>query len=202
MRRSKPVISALFLSLGSNLTLFMRSALRSRTALVAENLFLREQLAFYREHKARPRPLTDAARLSLVFWSRLFEWKDALVIVKQETLIGWHRKGFKLFWRWKSRPGRPPLPGEIRELIARMARENPTWGQVRVAAELSLSLASKSHLALSGSTGRMNGMIAAGEELPPNTGRRSCAIMRMPWSRVISWLRSRPGSSFFAFSSS
>lgn len=140
MRRSKPVISALFLSLGSNLTLFMRSALRSRTALVAENLFLRKQLAFYREHKARPRPLTDAARLSLVFWSRLFEWKDALVIVKPETLIGWHRKGFKLFWRWKSRPGRPPLPREIRELIARMARENPTWGQVRVAAELSLKL--------------------------------------------------------------
>src|ERR1019366_7838882 len=122
MRRSKPVISALFLSLGSNLTLFMRSALRSRTALVAENLFLRKQLAFYREHKARPRPLTDAARLSLVFWSRLFEWKDALVIVKPETLIGWHRKGFKLFWRWKSRPGRPPLPREIRELIARRVK--------------------------------------------------------------------------------
>jgi putative transposase len=140
MRRSKPVISALFLSLSSDLTLFMRSALRSRTALVAENLFLRKQLAFCREHKARPRPLTDAARLSLVFWSRLFEWKDALVIVKPETLIGWHRKGFKLFWRWKSRPGRPPLPREIRELIARMARENPTWGQVRVAAELSLKL--------------------------------------------------------------
>src|ERR1035437_10722576 len=140
MRRSKPVISALFLSLGSNLTLFMRSALLFRTALVAENLFLRKQLAFYREHKARPRPLTDAARLSLVFWSRMFEWKDALVIVKPETLIGWHRKGFKLFWRWKSRPGRPALPKNIRELIVRMARENQTWGQARVADELSLKL--------------------------------------------------------------
>jgi putative transposase len=107
---------------------------------MAENLFLRKQLAFYREHKIIPRPLTDAARLSLVFWSRLLEWKDALMIVKPETLIGWHRKGFKLFWRWKSRPGRPPLPREIRALIVRMARENPMWGQARVAAELSFKL--------------------------------------------------------------
>jgi putative transposase len=86
------------------------------------------------------RRLTDAARLTLVLWSRWFSWKDALVIVKPETLIGWHRKCFKLFWRWKSRPGRPRLPREIRQLIVRMARENPTWGQARVADELSLKL--------------------------------------------------------------
>ena len=107
---------------------------------MAENLFLRKQLAFYGEHKIRPRPLTDAARLSLVLWSRIFDWRNALMIVKPETLMGWHRKGFRLFWHWKSRPGRPPLPQEIRELIVRMARENPTWGQLRVAAELSLKL--------------------------------------------------------------
>ena len=107
---------------------------------MAENLFLRKQLAFYGEHKIRPRPLTDAARLSLVLWSRMFDWRNALMIVKPETLMGWHRKGFRLFWHWKSRPGRPPLPQEIRELIVRMARENPTWGQLRVAAELSLKL--------------------------------------------------------------
>jgi len=119
---------------------FVSARLRSRTALVAENLFLRKQLAFYREHKVRPRPLTDAARMSLMFWSRLFDWRNALMIVKPGTFIGWHRKGFRLFWRWKSRPGRPPLPQEIRALIERMARENPTWGQLRVAAELSLKL--------------------------------------------------------------
>jgi hypothetical protein len=90
----------------------------------AENLFLRKQLAFYQERKARPRRPTDAARLVLALWSRWFDWKGALIIVKPETLIGWHRKGFKLFWRWKSRPGRPPLPRDIRELIARMARES------------------------------------------------------------------------------
>ncbi len=126
MRRSRPAIATLVLSLITDLTLFLRSALRSRTALMAENLFLRKQLAFYREHKIIPRPLTDTARLSLVFWSRLFEWKDALMIVKPEALIGWHRNGFKLFWRWRSRPGRPPLPLEIRALIVRMACENPT----------------------------------------------------------------------------
>jgi putative transposase len=131
---------AVFLALFSDLTRFLGDASRSRTSLVAENLFLRKQLAFYREHQVKPRPLTDAARLSLVLWSRLFDWRNALMIVKPETLIGWHRKGFKLFWRWKSRSGRPAVPQEIRQLIARMARENPTWGQMRVAAELYLKL--------------------------------------------------------------
>ena len=124
----------------SDLIRFLSSTLRSRMSLVAENLFLRKQLAYYQEHKVKPQPLTDTARFSLVLWSRLCDWKSALVIVKPDTLIGWHRKGFKLFWRWKSRPGRPPLSREIRELIVRMARENPTWGQMRVAAELYLKL--------------------------------------------------------------
>jgi len=88
----------------------------------------------------QPQRLTDAARYTLVVWSRMFDWKNALVVVKPDNLIGWHRKGIKLFWRWKSRPGRPTLHPEIRALILRMARENPTWGQMRVAAELYLKL--------------------------------------------------------------
>src|SRR5450631_673164 len=72
------------------------------TALSAEILFLRKQLAFYEERQTQPRRLTDRAHASLLFWSRLFDWKNALVIMKPETLIGWHRRGFKLFWRWKS----------------------------------------------------------------------------------------------------
>ncbi|PYX12984.1 MAG: hypothetical protein DMG84_20460 [Acidobacteria bacterium] len=138
--QSRPAIPALVVTFASDLISFLKSAFRSRITLVAENLFLRKQLAFYREHKIKPQPLTDAARLSLVFWSRLFDWKSALMIVKPETLTGWHRKGFKLFWRWKSRRGRPPVPQTVRELIVRMARENPTWGQARVADELSLKL--------------------------------------------------------------
>jgi hypothetical protein len=140
MRCLRPLL-AVGLAVVGEVTRFVRTALRSRTSLVAENLFLRKQLAYYQEHKLKPQPLTDAARFALVLWSRMFDWKSALVVVKPDTLIGWHRKGFQLFWRWKSRPGRPSLPREIRELIVRRAKENPTWGQMRVAAELSLKLA-------------------------------------------------------------
>jgi putative transposase len=119
---------------------FLRLAIRSHSTLSAEILFLRKQLAFYEERHVQPHRLEDSDRASLVFWSRLFDWKDALVIVKPETLIGWHRKGFKLFWKWKSRVGRPRLPEDIRKLIVRMASENPTWGQARVAAELAVKL--------------------------------------------------------------
>src|ERR1700739_4197658 len=140
MRCLRPLL-AVGVAVVGEVTRFVRTALRSRTSLVAENLFLRKQLAYYQEHKLKPQPLTDAARFALALWSRMFDWKSALVVVKPDTLIGWHRKGFQLFWRWKSRPGRPSLPREIRELIVRLAKENPTWGQMRVAAGLSLKLA-------------------------------------------------------------
>ena len=101
---------------------------------------LRKQLAFYEERQVQPRRLNDSARFSLILWSRLCDWKEALVIVKPETLIGWHRKGFQLFWKGKSQAGRPRIPENIRNLIVQMAQENPTWGQARVAAELSVKL--------------------------------------------------------------
>jgi hypothetical protein len=119
---------------------FGRGLLRARTSLVAENLFLRKQLAFYRERNITPRRLTDSARLTILLYSRFFNWKDALVVVRPETLIGWHRRAFQLFWSWKSRSGRPRLPKNIRGLIAEMVRENPTWGEVRIASELALKL--------------------------------------------------------------
>jgi putative transposase len=119
---------------------FLGSCFSSRTSLAAENLFLRKQLSFYQEHQIRPRRLTNSARFVLVFWSRFFEWRSSLLIVKPATLIGWHRNAFRLFWKWKSRPGRPPLPEDLRKLIAEMVRENPTWGQERIADELWLKL--------------------------------------------------------------
>jgi transposase InsO family protein len=144
LTRSVPYALGSSVRLAGDLTLdglrFLGAIIRSRSAVSAEILFLRKQLAFYQEHQIRPRRLSDSARFSLVFWSRLFDWKEALVIVKPETLIGWHRKGFKLFWKWKCRVGRPRLPGNIRQLIVRMVRENPTWGEERVAAELSVKL--------------------------------------------------------------
>ena len=64
-----------------------------------------------------------------------------IVVVQPATVIRWHRRGFKLFWRWKcSRRGRPPLPGDLRALIAEMARDNSTWGEERIADELLLKL--------------------------------------------------------------
>jgi len=93
---------------------FMRLAFSSRAALSAEVLFLRKQLVFYQEHRIPPGKLTAAARFSLRLWSRFFHWREALRIVKPETLIGWQGKGFKLWWRWKSRLGRPRIPHDLR----------------------------------------------------------------------------------------
>ena len=192
--RTRPAVSTLAVTFISDLFLFLMPFFRSRTALSAENLFLRKQLAFYQEHKIKPRPLNDAARWSLVLWSRCFDWENAVMIVRPETLIGWHRKGFRLFWRWKSQPGRAPVSREIRELIVRMAGENPTWGQARVASELSLKLG----IFVSPRTvrkywpSRPNG--SRGKR---KTGRPSCAIMPRPSSPVISWSRLRPASSSF-----
>jgi putative transposase len=128
------------MSLMSEVFILVTLIVRPRAVLTAEILFLRKQLAFYQEHQIAPKRLTNAARPSLVFCSRLCDWKVALMIVKPETLIRWHRQGFKLFWRWESRVGRPRLPENIRKLIVRMVKENPTWGQARVADELSLKL--------------------------------------------------------------
>jgi len=73
--------------------------------------------------------------------ARFFDWGDALVIVKPATFIKWHRSTFRTFWRWKSRKrGRPSLPGELRKLISEMASDNPTWGEERIANELSLKI--------------------------------------------------------------
>ena len=121
---------------------FFRIVLRPRASLIAENVFLRKQLACYVERGVKPLRLTDHARLSMVFWSRWFQWRYALVVVKRETLIGRHRKAFQLFWRWQCYGvgGRPRLPKDLRESIAEIVRENPIWGQARVASELSLQL--------------------------------------------------------------
>jgi putative transposase len=120
---------------------FIRLSLRLRYALAAENLFLRKQLALYLERQVKPRRAKDATRLTLVLLSKLFAWREALTIVKPDTLIRWHRKGFRLFWRWKSKPrGRPRIPPNLQKLIAEMAGDNPTWGEERIAAELLLKL--------------------------------------------------------------
>jgi putative transposase len=78
--------------------------------------------------------------MALVWLGRWFDWRQALVIVQPQTLTRWHRQGFRLIWHWKSRAGRPQLPMDLRTLIRRLARENPTWGKERIANELWLKL--------------------------------------------------------------
>ena len=115
-------------------------SLRPRRSIEAENLFLRRELALYIERGVKPTRVNAATRASLAFLSRLFDWRDALVVVRPETMIRWHRAGWCLLWRYKSRPGRPPISVELRQLIRRMATENPLWGEERIANELLLKL--------------------------------------------------------------
>src|SRR6516162_5642378 len=73
--------------------------------------------------------LVDPGQLTLVMLSRLFPWRQALTIVKPATFIGWHRQGFRLFWKRKSRPReRPRIPAELQKLIMEMGNDNPAWG--------------------------------------------------------------------------
>ncbi len=108
------------------------SFFRGKRALALENLALRQQLAVYRRAHRRPR-LRSADRAFWVWISRLWDgWKTTLILVKPETVIRWHRQGFKLYWRWRSRtrrPGRPRIPPEHIAFIRRMSRDHPTWGK-------------------------------------------------------------------------
>jgi transposase InsO family protein len=119
---------------------FVALLFRSTKSLQAENLFLRRQLALFIERGVRPRRMDTATRVSLVVLGKMFDWRTALVVVQPATMIGWHRAGWRLFWRFKSRPGRPRIPLELRSLIRRMARENQLWGEERIASELLVKL--------------------------------------------------------------
>jgi putative transposase len=116
----------------------IRVFFRSRTDTALEVLALRQQVAVLK--RKRPRPALNS--LDRFFWTTLrrlwSRWTDVLVIVKPETVVGWHRTGFRLYWRWRSRPrgGRPRITEEIRQLIRRLASENPNWGAPRIHGEL------------------------------------------------------------------
>jgi len=113
--------------------------IRTRHALVLENLALRHQLAVLRRTAPRPR-LRPSDRLFWVLLARLWHgWAEAVLLVKPETVIRWQRTGFRLFWTRKSRrpgPGRPAVAPEVRALIRTMARANPLWGAPRIHGEL------------------------------------------------------------------
>jgi hypothetical protein len=112
---------------------------RSRAALEAEVLVLRQQITVLRRGKPTRLPFMATDRLVLGWICRLFpNARDALAVVRPETVMRGHRAGFRSYWRWKSRgwPGRPALPAEIRKLIREMSLANPLWGAPRVHGEL------------------------------------------------------------------
>lgn len=134
------VLVQIILRLLADLAGLLVLSLRPRRSIEAQNLFLRREFMLYIERGVKPRQVNAATRASLAFLSRLFDWCDARAVVCPETLIRWHRAGWRLFWRWKARPGRPPIPVELCQLIRRMATENRLWGEERIANELLLKL--------------------------------------------------------------
>ncbi len=112
---------------------------RSRAELEAEILVLRQQINVLRRASSRKLPFSLIDRLILGCVCRLFpKVYDALAIVRPETVIRWHRAGFRSYWRWRSRHrcGRPTVPLEIRRLIRQMSIANPLWGAPRIHGEL------------------------------------------------------------------
>lgn len=116
---------------------YFRCFILTRHRLALEAAALRQQLAVFKRRQPRPR-LQHLDRLFWVALRRLWSgWCDALIIVEPKTVVSWHRAGFRLFWRWRSRhAGRPKLDREVRELIRRMKADNPTWGAPRIQGEL------------------------------------------------------------------
>ena len=116
------------------------SMFKSSAQLRLENLALRQQLAVLRRSAPKRLKLTPGDRIFWVWLRRVWgDWRSALLIVKPETVLAWHRKGFRLFWRWKLRhgkPGRPAVPKEVRDLIRILSRNNPRWGAPRIHGEL------------------------------------------------------------------
>jgi transposase InsO family protein len=118
----------------------IRLIFKKRNDIILENLALRQQLAVQKRKITRPKT-KSSDKLFWVWLSRVWsEWKSVLIIVKPETVIKWHRQGFKLYWHWKSKskPGRPKVSKEIRDLIKQMCQQNPSWGAPRIHAELLL----------------------------------------------------------------
>jgi putative transposase len=126
--------------LALHLLRLVRALAQDRTRLALENLALRQQLAVYQRTNERPK-VNDGDRM---FWTMACEflenWKEHLVIVKPDTVVRWHRHGFRYYWRWKSRakPGRPKLDAKVIALIKRMSKDNPLWGAPRIQDELAL----------------------------------------------------------------
>ena len=119
----------------------LRASSRSAPDLVLENLALRQQLTTYARGEKRP-PLKPSERAFWVALSKAWiRWRLPLVIVKPATVIAWHRRAFRAYWRWRSgRPGRPRIDAEHIALIRRISSAHPEWGEDRIAEEMAIKL--------------------------------------------------------------
>jgi hypothetical protein len=125
---------------------FLWLCLHSPTALTAENLFLRKQLALYQERQVTPWRATDATRLALLWLGRWFDWHQALVIVQPATFLRWHRQGFRWFWRWKATPGRPVMrKNKISTLLSVISGPGRRRSLSRYASPIALDIEALSH---------------------------------------------------------
>jgi hypothetical protein len=128
------------LALLITLVITLGSILRSRLDLQLEILALRHQIGVLERSLHKGPRLTSTDRLLWVSLYRFWRhWRSTLLIVKPETVVAWHRKGFRLFWSWKvghGQEGRPAISRQTRDPIRRMCCENPTWGAPRIHGEL------------------------------------------------------------------
>ncbi len=131
IRRTAPAVGTLAIGSVADLS-------RSKASLVAENTLLRHQLIVLRRQVARPHLTALDRFLLVVLASKVRFWRSALLIVQPETLLRWHRLGFRLFWKARSRPTAtmPRVPSDTVALIGEMAQDNRLWGAERIRGEL------------------------------------------------------------------
>ena len=133
------LVGGAMFALLTKILLVVRSRLKSRARLEAEIIVLRQQVILLSRKSPSRVWLRSIDRLIFVWMYRLFpSILNAITVVKPETVIRWHQRGFRAYWRWKSRRrgGRPRIDREIRDLIRRMSKENPLWGAPRIHGEL------------------------------------------------------------------
>jgi hypothetical protein len=131
------VVSPACFKLVDSIISMLARRFRSRAAVELDNLALRHQLHVFRRQRPGRPGLFAVDRLLWVWLYRLWpRCLDAMMLVKPATVVQWHRQGFRLFWRWRARSGRPSVDRKVRDLIQEMNAANPLWGAPRIHGEL------------------------------------------------------------------
>ena len=160
----------------SELVSWLAGRFRSRAKLELEVIALRHQLAVLHRQRPGRAQLLALDRLLWIWLYRVWpRYLNIMVLVKPATVVQWHRQGFRLYWRWRSRSGRPSIDREVRDLIRQMNRANPLWGPPRIHGELlklglEISQTTVAKYQVHGTTSRNT---LTDLELPPNKGGKN-----------------------------